>query len=81
MRTCCLALLFLLGFGLASCNRRDEDRRGEPAARQAGRDAYRASQEIKQDAKKAEKQLRDAGKEFREGWNEKKREDRTVRQK
>ncbi|MCU1236676.1 MAG: hypothetical protein JWP63_4643 [Candidatus Solibacter sp.] len=63
-------LFFILAAGLAisSCNR------DEPAARQVGRDAYRASQEVKQGAKKAGQELRSAGKEIREGWNEAKHE-------
>lgn len=56
------------GLTFPSCNR--DDRRDEPAARQVGRDAYRASEELKEGAKKAEKELRNAGKEVREGWNE-----------
>jgi len=59
---------------LCSCTRRDADRHEEPAARQAGRDAYEASQEIKHDAKKAAHDLRQAGKEFREGWAERRKE-------
>jgi hypothetical protein len=63
-------LFFILAAGLAitSCNR--DDHRNEPAARQVGRDAYQASQELKHDAKKAGQELRSAGKEMREGWNE-----------
>jgi hypothetical protein len=65
--------LFILAAGLifTSCNR--DDHKNEPAAREVGRDAYRASQELKEGAKKAEKELRDAGKEVRQGWNEAKR--------
>jgi hypothetical protein len=73
MRTFCLALLFLLGFGMVSCSRRDD----QPVARQAGRDAYRASQELKEGARNAERDMRKAGKQFREGWNEGKHVDRT----
>jgi hypothetical protein len=63
-------LIFMIAAGLTfpSCNR--DDHRDEPAARQVGRDAYRASEEFKEGAKKAEKELRDAGKDVREGWNE-----------
>jgi hypothetical protein len=61
-------LILAAGLILTSCNR--DDHKDEPAARQVGRDAYRASQELKEGAKKAEKELRDAGKEVREGWNE-----------
>jgi len=65
MRTSVIALVLACGFGLISCARRDE-----PAARQAGREAYDASREIKHGAKTAARELRDAGKEFREGWRE-----------
>ena len=73
MRTWGLALIFVVGLMLASCNR--DSRRDEPAARQVGRDAYRASEEIKRGAKKAAQELRKAGKEVRQGWNEEKRKD------
>lgn len=53
--------------GLVGCVRDD---RHEPAARQAGKDAYRASRELKQGAKQAAHELRSAGKQFREGWSE-----------
>jgi hypothetical protein len=76
MRTSCLALLILLGLGTVSCSRRD-DHRNEPVARQAGREAARASQEVKEGARNAERDLRNAGKQFREGWNEGKHTDRT----
>ena len=55
---------------MISCGRREE-----PAARQLGREAYEASQDIKHGAKKAAKELRKAGKELRQGWNEARRED------
>ncbi len=76
MRTSCLALLFLLGLGTVSCSRRD-DRRNEPVARQAGREAARASQELKEGARNAARDMKNAGKQFREGWNEGKHTDRT----
>jgi hypothetical protein len=74
MRTCYIALLLAGGLGLTSCNRTDEPRR-EPAARQAGREMYRATQDVKRDAKEAGQQLKKAGKEFREGWSEAKHQD------
>lgn len=70
-------LTFSLLLALLACNRSDD--RPDPAARQAGRDAYRASQEAKKDAKQAARELREAGKEFREGWNEAKHNDETRR--
>jgi hypothetical protein len=64
--------------GSGACTRRDRDSadRDEPTARQAGRAAYEASQDIKKGAKKAANELRDAGKEMRQGWNEAKHEDK-----
>ena len=69
MRTFMMMLLLTFGFGLSSCARRDE-----PKARQVGREAYDASQEIKKGAKTAARELREAGKEFREGWSERRKE-------
>ena len=68
-------LLFMLAAGLmlTSCNR--DDHREGSAARQIGKDAHQASEEIKRDAKKAGQALRKAGKDAREGWNEARRED------
>jgi hypothetical protein len=48
--------------------------REDPKARQVGREAYEATEQIKQGAKKAAKELRKTGKEIREGWNEARRE-------
>jgi hypothetical protein len=73
MRAFGLAVLLIAGSLLSSCSR--DSHRDEPAAREAGRDAYHASQEIKRGAKKAGKELQKAGKELREGWNEAKRDD------
>ena len=64
-----IALVLASGLGLISCTRHDE-----PAARQAGREAYDASREIKHGAKTAAREIRDAGKEFREGWSERRKE-------
>jgi hypothetical protein len=52
---------------LTGCTR---DRRGEPAARQAGREAHRAADDLKRGAEKAAAEARHAGREFREGWKE-----------
>jgi hypothetical protein len=73
MRAFGLTALVIAGSLLSSCGR--DTHRDEPAAREVGRDAYRASQEIKTGAKKAGQELKKAGKELREGWNEAKRED------
>ena len=73
MRAFGLTALLVAGSMLSSCGRGTH--RDESSAREAGRDAYRASQEIKRGAKKAGQELQKAGKELREGWNEAKRED------
>ena len=74
MRTSIIALVLTCGVGLTSCTRRDE-----PAARQVGREAYDASQEIKHGAKTAARELKEAGKEFREGWANGASEDKRPR--
>jgi len=74
MRACGLFLIFAIGLALPSCSR--DSRRDDPTARQVGRDAYRATQELKRDAKKAGKELQNAGRDIREGWNEAKHEDK-----
>lgn len=51
---------------MTSCDRWRDD----SAARQAGREAYRASKDLKKGAKRAAHDLRTAGKQFREGWKE-----------
>ena len=79
MPTFYLIAILAAGLGVSGCNRTDRDRRGEPAARQVGREAYDASQDIKRGAKKAAQELRKAGKELRKGWNEERREDQVRR--
>jgi hypothetical protein len=61
-------MVVLIALGLAGCNRDDADRRS--ASREAGRAAYRLSEDAKRAAEKARRELRDAGKEARRGWNE-----------
>ena len=80
MRTWCSVFVLFLGMGLTACNS-DTDRRESPDARKAGRDAYRAAQSAKRDLKEAERELEHAGKQFREGWNEAKDEDKATRKK
>jgi hypothetical protein len=81
MRTCFIEVVLILAISLISCTR-DYDERGDGlAAHQAGRQAYRAAQAAKRDAREAERDLWKASKEFREGWNEAKREDATRRHK
>ena len=63
----------LISSGVTSCSR-STDRRDDEAARKAGRNAYRATQDLKHDANEAARQLRDAGSQFREGWNQAKHE-------
>ncbi len=80
------SLIFLsVVLGLSACGRREPARRDEPVAKQAGRAAYQASQDLKHGAKEAVRELRKAGKEASEGWNEAKqenrRDDRTTRPK
>ncbi len=81
MRITCAALLIFAGLGLVSCDRDYRSDRDREAARQAGRDAYRASQQVKRGAREAERDLRNAGKEFREGWEQARERDRTARPK
>jgi hypothetical protein len=69
MRTFTIAIVLAFGCGLISCTRQDQ-----PSARQAGRDAYDATREVKQGAKKAAHEIREAGKDFREGWAERRSE-------
>ncbi len=59
----------LLGAALigAGCSRSDE-----PAAKQVGREAYRFKEQTKKAAKELGRDLRQAGKEAREGWQEEK---------
>ena len=73
MRISYITLVLGAVLALSSCTREDTAHRDEPAARQAGREAYRATQDIKRGAKEAAEQVRNAGKELRQGWNEAKR--------
>ena len=75
MRTLGTLAMLAVGLTMASCKR--EAHRDEPAARQVGRDAYRASKELKRGAKEAAQELRKAGKELREGWNDAKRDEKS----
>ena len=81
MRWFCIALVLALNFGIVGCSRADNSGRDAATARQAGRDAYRASQAAKRDAKDAARELDKAGKDFQQGWNEAKREDEARRKK
>ncbi len=74
MRTPLIALLFL-GFVLTSCNTADRSDPSDARARQAGREAYRASRNLKKDAQQAARELRNASKEFQEGWREAQQDD------
>lgn len=71
-----LAILTLACIALAACNR--QDTRTQPTARQAGREAYQATRDLKKDAKKAAEQLRAAGKQFQQGWQEQKHADHNA---
>lgn len=70
MRAKWIGLPLLAILALASCERKGETNRNEPAARQVGREAYQAGQDIKRGAKKAANDIREAGRQFREGWSE-----------
>jgi hypothetical protein len=74
MRTSYLTAILALGLGLAGCTKQD-DRRADSAAHQAGREAYQAGQAIKKGAKEAAHEIREAGKDFRQGYGEAKHED------
>jgi outer membrane lipoprotein SlyB len=50
MRISCITLA-IAAFALMGCARNDSAHRDDPAARQAGREAYRATQDIKRCAK------------------------------
>jgi hypothetical protein len=71
MRTLFLTIALIAGLGLASCSRQDNARE-TPTAREAGRDAYKASHDLKKEADKAARELKDAGKDFQQGWEEQK---------
>ena len=73
MRRSTVLLVFAAAIWVTSCNR--DRHRDEPAARQLGREAYRAQKEIKRGAKEAAQELRKAGKEIRKGWKEASREE------
>ena len=81
MRTRLIEVVLILAISLVSCTRDHDESREGYAAHQAGRQAYRAAQAAKRDAKEAERDLWKASKEFREGWNEAKREDANSRHK
>lgn len=70
MRTRLLGPVFFIGFALLTSCSRNTDRRNDDAAHRAGHDAYQATQDLKRDANKAARQLRDAGNQFRQGWNQ-----------
>lgn len=80
MRTTLVSIFCFIALGSMSCSRWDS-RHEQESARQAGREAYRASRELKRDAKHAATDLQHAGKEFREGWENARREDKTAREK
>ena len=79
MRIWMASLGTILLVGLGACNRDTSRDREDPAARQIGRDAYELKQNLKQGARKAAQELRRAGKEAHEGWNQAKQEDQSRR--
>lgn len=70
MRIPGFTLAIFIALGLISCDRSDTARRQEPPARQAGRDAYQTSRQIRKGVQEAAHDLQNAGKQFRQGWNE-----------
>jgi len=75
IRRLAVGVLVLCFVGLGAC-RRHHDRNPDDrsAARQAGREAYKLSQETKRLADQARHQLRQASKEARQGWNDAKKD-------
>jgi hypothetical protein len=59
--------IVLFALALAGCA---DNRRGEPPARQLGREAHEAANDVERGAKKAAAEAKHAGKEIREGWKE-----------
>ncbi len=68
MRPSALTIVLAAGLALAGCARQDDHH--EPAARELGREAHHAADDIKRGADKAAQEARQAGRNFREGWNE-----------
>lgn len=66
----------LLSLGTAACSRPVEPERHDSAARKVGHVAYGAAQESKDVAKKAGHELKEAGREFHQGWKEARQESR-----
>jgi type II secretory pathway pseudopilin PulG len=79
MRASSIAFVLAATLALISCNRSSETQRRDSTARQAGREAYRATQNIKKGAKETTEELRKAGRELRQGWEDAQREDKTRR--
>ncbi len=73
-------IVVLLGLGLGACNR-DSRSSGQSAAHEAGREAYDLTQKTKKAAKELGHDLREAGKEAHQGWNEAKRDAQTKSRK
>jgi hypothetical protein len=74
MRTASMIVLLMAGIGLSACGRKESDQR-DSAAREAGRAAYRLSEQTKKAAKELRRDVRQAGKEARQGWDQAKHED------
>jgi len=71
MRLSALTFCCAAGLALTGCARQDTNaHRNEPAARELGREAHHAADDIKRGADKAAQEARRAGKNFREGWQE-----------
>lgn len=69
MRSGALLSLAVLVATLTACGRSDADDRSS-AAREAGRAAYRLSEDSKRAARELGRDLKQAGSEARKGWSE-----------
>ncbi len=88
MRTWTAGLIIALSLTLGACSRQQTDsksgeaqKKADTAARKLGRGAHEVADETKALADKADRKLRQAAKEAREGWNEADRESKTKRSK
>ncbi len=84
MRTWTAGLVIALSLALGACSRQETDssqKKADTAARKLGRGAHEVADETKAFAEKADRKLRQAAKEAREGWNEADRESKAKRSK
>ncbi len=84
MRIRTALLTAMVALTLGACSRRDESRPRHDtnaAARNAGKAAYHLAQETKKAAKEAGHEIRVAGQQAAEGWDQAKRADRAKHEK